>query len=176
MCKLTLPESCSYQISAWFLDSTLQSNIPLSDAGLALATDRPIFTGSLRVTRRSWNGWELGWHVNTARPAMVASSASSPELERCIQCSVAADFSKQGSTNRFPAHPQCRTSVWNLVWPLNIQPDVSLIIFPVVIFPTCNISHFGSDLVYHLLSSSFNAIYISKMCGRLPFNDSHIIL
>jgi len=62
--KLTLPSS--YHNCAWFLESTLQSNIALFGAGRARATDRPTFTVSCSETRLSWNGWEFGRLVNTA--------------------------------------------------------------------------------------------------------------
>jgi len=37
------------------------------------ATERPTFTGSVSIMRRSWNGWELAQHVNAAIAAIVDS-------------------------------------------------------------------------------------------------------
>ncbi len=72
--KLTFP--FSYHSKAWFLDRTLQSNIALLGAGRARATERPILTGSWRVMCLSWNGCELGLHMNTAKAAIVPSITS----------------------------------------------------------------------------------------------------
>lgn len=56
----------SNQIIAWFLESTLQSNIQLFGAGLLLATERPTLDGSVKNTFLSSKGWELGLEVRIA--------------------------------------------------------------------------------------------------------------
>ena len=66
---LTFPSS--YHRRAWLRDRTLQSKMALLAVGRALATDRPIFTGSTSDTCLSRNGCELARQVNTAKADML---------------------------------------------------------------------------------------------------------
>lgn len=75
---LTFPSS--YHKIAWFRDKTLQSKIQLFVAGLLFATERPIFTGSVKGTLLSSKGWELGRDVNTAIAILLISCCSSRRL------------------------------------------------------------------------------------------------
>ena len=92
--SLTFPSS--YHRIAWFRDKTLQSKIQLFVAGLLFATERPIFTGSVKGTLLSSKGWELGREVNTA----IAISL--------ISCCSFADWSVRELTTT--AHEQFKRS------------------------------------------------------------------
>ena len=77
----------SHHSSAWFLDRTLQSNMALLAAGLALATLLPTLTGWSRVSVRSWNGCELG---RQQRVALGKGPPSSPLPEEEAVVAAAA--------------------------------------------------------------------------------------
>ena len=79
---LTLPSS--YHKIAWFRDNTLQSKIQLFEAGLLLATERPIFTRSVKGTLLSSKGWELGREVKIAIAILLHSSCSSRRLMKYV--------------------------------------------------------------------------------------------
>lgn len=93
--RLTLPVLWSNQTSAWFLDSTLQSNVALFWAGRHRATDLPILTGSSRYTCRSWNGCELGRQANTASAEGIDLGLSvllQPDTRETFSWSRVTDF------------------------------------------------------------------------------------
>ena len=79
--QLTIP--FSYHSMAWFLDRTLQSKIPLLGAGLARATERPIFAGSCSDMCLSWKGCEFCRHVKMVSADMLfcRSTSSSTYME-----------------------------------------------------------------------------------------------
>lgn len=95
---LTMPFSLSKSSNAWFLDRTLQSKMAFSGAGLALATDLPILTGSLRSIRRVWKGCELGWHVKTATADMMSIWLTF--LDPSLLPQIKNDFSRLSSSLR----------------------------------------------------------------------------
>ena len=79
--KNTLTFPSSYHKIAWFRDNTLQSKIQLFVAGLLFATERPIFTGSVKGTLLSSKGWELGREVKIAIAILLHSCCSSRRLK-----------------------------------------------------------------------------------------------
>lgn len=82
--KNTLTFPSSYHKIAWFRDNTLQSKIQLFEAGLLLATERPIFTRSVKGTLLSSKGWELGLEVKIPIAILLHSSCSSRRLMKYV--------------------------------------------------------------------------------------------